>query len=510
MDKAETNDVSILLSRGMLDKEENELLENTIIECLNDYAENNIETPENWLTKTLHKNMPDKTEKEIQDEVKSICNQINETQSNLDSIQKYVSDGKSKESWLAGKLKDLAVFYGAEKVSNCAERVHQAVNEACSAMLNVVTNKDGSINQNPNLDGFIAEQQHVNTFNIRAAAVGSSLKARVLEAGEHGYGKNSVDIVVEDTAKLGHRVVKRYQVKYCRSPEETLKALHNGDYRGQSFLVPAEVVEELRNKGIKVTDKIEVDGISGEKLYKIEGKNLAEEIKNSDAAQNIINKQYDSLKFKEVAKEIGKNAGEAAIIGALIQGGQEAFSIHREYKKGVQVKESASRIVKAAIQGGANSGVKVAIAGALKVASLKLGLKLSGDVCGGIAFTCVEGIKNAYNVATGKMTPLEGLDKFAETAIAVTGGLVGKAVVGGALTALGNTIAGPVGAAIGGKVGSCLGYIAGEKVGKLCCEGAEKIARKAEPIVKTMFSKAKSTISNIANNIKHRKRLSFI
>ena len=102
------------------------------------------------------------------------------------------------------------------------------------------------------------------------------------------------------------------------------------------------------------------------------------------------------------------------------------------------------------------------------------------------------------------------MDKFAETAVAVTGGLIGKAVVEGALTALGNTITGPVGAAIGGKVGSCLGYIVGEKIGKLCYEGTKKIARKAEPVVKTMISKAKATISNIANNIKYRKKLSFI
>lgn len=41
-------------------------------------------------------------------------------------------------------------------------------------------------NQNPNLDGFIAEQYHVNSFNMEAAAQGSGLRAEVqpLKPGE--------------------------------------------------------------------------------------------------------------------------------------------------------------------------------------------------------------------------------------------------------------------------------------------------------------------------------------
>ena len=64
-------------------------------------------------------------------------------------------------------------------------------------MINVVTTQAGTINQNPNLDGFIAEQELVNTFNANASLENSNFRARVLQpdAGQT-YGKNSVDIAV--------------------------------------------------------------------------------------------------------------------------------------------------------------------------------------------------------------------------------------------------------------------------------------------------------------------------
>ncbi|MCS5854374.1 hypothetical protein LNO23_00245 [Klebsiella pneumoniae subsp. pneumoniae] len=55
------------------------------------------------------------------------------------------------------------------------------------------------MNQQLNLDGFIAEQHHADTFNLDAVAKGSEYRAEVLKPKSGGtYGKNSVDVVIRD------------------------------------------------------------------------------------------------------------------------------------------------------------------------------------------------------------------------------------------------------------------------------------------------------------------------
>ncbi len=49
---------------------------------------------------------------------------------------------------------------------------------------------------NPNLDGFIAEQELVNSFNNSAVLEGSKYRAEALTPDV--YGKNSFDIVIKD------------------------------------------------------------------------------------------------------------------------------------------------------------------------------------------------------------------------------------------------------------------------------------------------------------------------
>lgn len=47
----------------------------------------------------------------------------------------------------------------------------------------------GPISQNPNLDGFIAEQYHAQTFNLNAKASGSPYRAKVLDPVDGKYAK---------------------------------------------------------------------------------------------------------------------------------------------------------------------------------------------------------------------------------------------------------------------------------------------------------------------------------
>ncbi len=75
------------------------------------------------------------------------------------------------------------------------------------------------MNQQLNLDGFIAEQHHVDTFNLDAVAKGSEYSAEVLQPKPYQtYGKNSVDIVIKDGEG---KIVRRYQAKYGADADAT-------------------------------------------------------------------------------------------------------------------------------------------------------------------------------------------------------------------------------------------------------------------------------------------------
>ena len=77
--------------------------------------------------------------------------------------------------------------------------VSETIENANELMIDTVMTNKYEFSQCKNLDGFIAEQYHVNMFNMKAAIEKSNIRARVLKPlpGEK-YGKNSVDIVLEN------------------------------------------------------------------------------------------------------------------------------------------------------------------------------------------------------------------------------------------------------------------------------------------------------------------------
>lgn len=128
-------------------------------------------------------------------------------------------------------------------------------------------------NQNPNLDGFIAEQYHVNSFNMEAAAQGSGLRAEVqpLKPGET-YTKNGFDVVIKDAN--GNRI-HQYQMKYGATAEDTISMLKAGKYNNQIIVVPEEQVEAVQkafpNK--TVTSTIGAGDVKSKPLTKEQAKN---------------------------------------------------------------------------------------------------------------------------------------------------------------------------------------------------------------------------------------------
>ena len=94
---------------------------------------------------------------------------------------------------------------------------------------------------NSNLDGFIAEQELVNSFNNSAVLEGSKYRAEALTPDI--YGKNSFDIVIRDESE---KIVHQYQAKFGATAEDTIRYIKNGNYNNQQLIVPKDQVAEVQ------------------------------------------------------------------------------------------------------------------------------------------------------------------------------------------------------------------------------------------------------------------------
>ncbi len=311
------------------------------------------------------------------------------------------NNGRPVESWFYNELRSANSNLSAQEAGKYLQGLDDAIKQANDELADTILTNSGQINQNPNLDGFIAEQHHVNTFNLEAEATGSEYRARVLKPGDSGYRANSVDIVVEN--KNTGKVASRYQVKYGKDAKATADAFERGDYRGQQKLVPEgqegdigkkatttlEAPDGTKSKPLSKQDakRMQEEAQSGKKLeydyndYKLKdlsygiakeaGKAaLLEPLSKQDAkrmqeeAQSGKKLEYDynDYKLKDLSYGIAKEAGKAALLAAAVGTG---FHVAKKLWDGEKI--DGEEVVEQALKSGADAGIKHASAGALKV-----------------------------------------------------------------------------------------------------------------------------------------------
>ena len=414
-------------------------------------------------------------EEEIVSTAKEVVANVEQANADKASLHDHLDAGKSKASWLAKKIEQGAAAAGASNVGDYAATIDQAIGTANSEMYNVVTTQSGAFNQGSNLDGFIAEQHHVDTFNIDAAAKGSSLRAEALG----GQGKNSVDIVIKDGSG---KIVRRYQSKYGQDAEATQHHFEKGDYRGQRKLGPADQ-EGPWNDGI------EADGVRSKPLTKEEAKALQEK-----AQQEQESRQYDwnEVNRIEIAKQFGKAAAVNAALACGFQGarilGRRVWNFVRG-KQNPPASEDLREFFESSIKSAGHVGAQTAVSGAVVVAA-KSGwinaLKHTpvGKIVG-IVHVGVENAKVLYKLAKGELSAEQAMDAMGNCTASGVGGIVGAAK--GA--AIGAAFGGPLGAFVGGVVGG----IAGTKIGEAVYEGGKTIVMTAAKVVKNVVEGAVET-----------------
>ena len=407
-----------------------------------------------------------------EEEIVSTANEVvaNVEQANADkaSLHAHLDRGKSKASWLARKIEQGAAAAGVTNVGDYAAGIDKALKTANEQMLETVSTQSGAFNRISNLDGFIAEQHHANTFNLDAAAKDSPLRAEVLGS----QGKNSVDIVIRDGD--GH-IVRRYQSKYGQDAEATQHLFEKGDYRGQRKLVPSGQEGDIpKSSGV-----IEADGVRSKPLTKDEAKRLQEKAQQEQESRQY---EWNDVNRIEIAKSIGKQALVGAGIACGFQGarilGRRVWNFLRG-KENPPASEDLRKFFESSVKSAGHVGAQTAVSGAVVVAAKNGWINaLKHTPVGrivGIVHVGMENAKVLFKLAKGELNGEEALDAMGNCTASAVGGLAGagKGAAAGA-------IFGPVGVVIGGVVGG----IAGSKIGEAVWEGGKAIVKTAANALK--------------------------
>lgn len=478
-----------------LNEEDGKNLNSIIQSFVESYAKHkDFMSLDEWLSLEIEKNIEEISKEEAKEISDEIILSLKNSEENKKSLKKAVKQGRSKESWFASKIKNHTSNMSTQQTVQYLQELDDQITIANDFLNKTITTKAGTINQNSNLDGFIAEQYHAQTFNLNAEACGSPFRAEVLEPNGHGYAKNSVDIVIKNG---DGKIVSKYQSKYYKDAESAIKAFNQGDYRGQKRLV-ADGQEELVKNASNVIES--PDGVKSNSLSKDDAIKMRDEAQKEGKIRDL---NWNEYKTKDIAMNLGKQTGYAALQGAVIGVG---LDVAQKLKNQEEIKPN--EVVEVALKSGADFGLKAAVAGALKVAVEKGVVKAIPKgtpvaIISNIAYIGIENAKIAIKVASGDMTMKEGLEEVEMTTVSVVAGLAGTAAGTVCVTKAGlvvgakiGIVLGPAGILVGGFIGGTIGYMAGVKVGEKVVKGFRMIRNFAVKKVKSIASELNSKIKN--------------
>lgn len=404
----------------------------------------------------------------------------------------------------------VANVLSANSVNNYVDSVNTAIDNANKTMMKSVITKAGNINQNPNLNGFIFEEYHAGTFNIDAAVKQKSYHAKVLkpEPGET-YGKNSIDIVIEDSGKY----VKKYSAKAYKSANETARAFYDRatryKYKFQSKLVPTDQTGDIANS----VDKIKFDNVESKGIKGSETKVIQENIQKEDNNIEIFNfkKDVDTI---SISKQIGK---QTILNGTMGLGIGMAANIGVNLITGKEVE--TEEVIEAGIKTGTSIGMTTAVAGGIRVAVEKKVIPtvfsriLTNNTIGAIAAASMDIIGTAFKLGSGEITLGKAIKDVGNSISASYGAIISSGIGFSGGMALATTIGlgtiGTVGTILTGGLALVAGAVCGVigsnialKITNGLGEIAERTIDKAVDIVKSGINRAKNVVSSTWNGAK--------
>ena len=394
----------------------------------------------------------------------------------------------------------VANVLSTKSVNNYVDTVNTAIDNANKTLVESVTTKAGTINQNPNLDGFIFEEHHAGTFNIDAAVKQKSYYAEALkpELGET-YGKNSVDLVIKDDAG---KYVKKYSAKAYKNANETAKSFYDKitgyKYKGQSKLVPTDQTNEIANSA----DKIKYNNVESKGISKAEIKDIQNDLQSGNKKADIFNFKKD-VNTISISKQIGKQAMVNGTMGFGI-GMVANIGVNLIQGKEVEVEE----VIEAGIKTGASMGMSTAVAGGIRVAVEKKVIPtvfsriLTNNTIGAIAASSMDIIGTACKLGSGEITLGQAVKDVENSLGARYGAIISSGIGFSGGMALATTIGlGTIGT-VGTILTGGLALVAGAACGVIGSNIALKIANGLEKITETVVDKAVDIVKSGMNTVK--------
>ena len=453
-----------------------------------------------WLGMELKKNLQSETDDEIQKAVQQIIATTQSFESKTASLESHMANGDSETSWMVKELEAGSAAAGTVSVGTYGARIDMALNQANANARSVIMTNSDKINQGFNLDGFIAEQHHADTFNIDAAVKDSAYHAEVKTPGSgETYGKNSMDIGVYDE---NNKLVGRYQSKYGRNPEATAQAFEHGDYRGQQKLVPEGQAAEIEKKSVEY---LEADGVRSQPLSKEEAKDRQRKAQQDGESHEYDWKDADTL---EAAKSIGKQALLSVAMTLVFKGIgvviRRSWNAIRGYEN-PDIKEEIMQFLGESLSSAGRVGLITAISGAFLVAAKKgwLGAVLEGVGAGvltNVVCIAMDQVKTLYKLGSGELTPLEAMNQMSRSASISVATIIATTEAAAVGATLGGVF-GPVGMLVGAMVAGTVAGVATSTVGQYIMDAREKIIDLAKNCVTSILDMASSSLESVAYGI---------
>ena len=451
-----------------------------------------------WLEMLFRRELPELKEEEIKQESEQIVTAIKRFDENLASCNEAAQNGISKESWLADKLQESSVGMSVNEYGKTLAQIDKSLYEKNMELANALSrSEDGHIMMSPNLDGNIAEHMIADSAELSAVLQGKNVSVEVLNS----HAANSVDVRAKnlDTGEW-----QNYQLKFGKDARATIDLLERGNYNNQRIIVPSEQLEEVqahfqaKGSSKTITDHIEAWGAKGKSFTKEDMKALQE---NAQSQNTSPAHDWSHYQTKDLALNIGKNAGVMGILSAAVTTG---FHVVSKIFKGEKIDKD--ELVENAIKTGVDTSVKTVAAGTLTVAVKKGILKCiskatPAGVIANIACVGIENVKVLAKVASGELSVTKGIDQMGRVTTSTVGGLCGMAkgaTVGAGIGAAVPILGAPL-AVAGGLVGGMVGYFAGSKAGDVMYEAVKKVASGAKAVGKAAIEGIKAVGEGAVN-----------
>ena len=357
-----------------------------------------------------------------------------------------------------------------------------SVKTEIDAFLEAVSHFKGVKTDIEQLKGDIAEFWHAGTFNMNAAARGSSHRVKVNRS--HAFASADISGVNFDadfslkTSKYANKnakdqsksVFEAYNEYKSDGGKETFdeylknrgyqddSVLHDPIYSGQIRIIPAKQLDKARDwlrrkiaevettrpeqaarygETLRLLDDRVRDGKGNEsiELTEEDAKKLAELAKKDGIDPSEWNLTTEELiKFEYLMKQAFKAGLTAAIITAVLRTAPELINaVKYLIDNGELDEEEYRRIGFTALSGAAEGFIRGSISAAITTA-LKAGLlgpvlkSVDPSIVGAVTIVAMDALKNAYKVATGEMSRYEMAnelirDMFVSTCALVGGGI---------------------------------------------------------------------------------------